>query len=124
MCKSMQLHMEREQALRSLLLSTSHQLRTPAQSGLTASELLAERASVAGDAEALFLVQAIGASCRLLLGMVSNVLSMRHIESGELEMHAAVFDPRAAVQDLLQVRGAAGSLLHCDADRWVQRAWR
>ena len=55
------------------------------------------------DEEALFLVQAIGASCRLLLGMVSNVLSMRSIEAGELEMHPAEFSPRDALTDLLQV---------------------
>jgi signal transduction histidine kinase len=99
----MQSQKEKEQALRSLLLSISHELRTPAQSGLDASQLLAARDSVAADDEALFLVQAIGASCRLLLGMVSNVLSMRNIESGELEMHPSAFDPRAAVHDLLQV---------------------
>ncbi len=102
-CKSLQSQKEKEQALRSLLLSISHELRTPAQSGLAASQLLAARGSVAADDEALFLVQAIGASCRLLLGMVSNVLSMRNIESGELEMHPSAFDPRAAVHDLLQV---------------------
>ena len=67
-CKSMQLQVDTEQALRSLLLSTSHELRTPAQSGLAASQLLAQRASVEADEEALYLVQAIGASCRLLLG--------------------------------------------------------
>ena len=36
--------------------------------------------------------------------MVSNVLSMRSIESGELEMHVAAFDPRDVVEDLLQAR--------------------
>jgi hypothetical protein len=36
--------------------------------------------------------------------MVSNVLSMRSIEAGELEMHVADFDPRAVVEDLLQAR--------------------
>ncbi len=102
-CKSMQQQVETEQALRSLLLSILRELRTPAQSGLAAAQLLAQRASVARDGEALFLVQAVRASCGLLLGMVSNVLSMRNIESGELEMHPASFDPRAAVNDLLQV---------------------
>jgi signal transduction histidine kinase len=35
--------------------------------------------------------------------MVSNVLSMRNIESGNLDMRVAPFDPRAAVRELLQV---------------------
>jgi K+-sensing histidine kinase KdpD len=64
----MQYQMNKEQALRSLLLSISHELRTPAQSGLAASTLLAARDSVASDDEALFLVRAISASCGLLLG--------------------------------------------------------
>jgi hypothetical protein len=67
-CASMQFQRDKEQQLRSLLLSISHELRTPAQSGLAASQLLAQRDSVARDEEALFLVRAIGASCGLLLG--------------------------------------------------------
>jgi signal transduction histidine kinase len=35
--------------------------------------------------------------------MVSNVLSMRNMETGKLEMHPAAFDPHAALNDLLQV---------------------
>jgi hypothetical protein len=67
-CKSAASQIAKEAALRSLLLSVSAELRTPAQSGLAASQLLAQRASIAGDDEALFLVQAVGASCGLLLG--------------------------------------------------------
>jgi hypothetical protein len=47
--------------------------------------------------------------------MVSNVLSMRSIESGELEMHVAEFDPRDVVEDLLQARARACAR----AIRWV-----
>jgi hypothetical protein len=50
------------------LLSISFELREPAQSGLAASQLLMQRASVANDEDAIFLARAIGASCRLLLG--------------------------------------------------------
>ncbi len=102
-CKSLQAQVEQEAALRSLLQSVSRELRTPAQSGLAASELLARRDSVSADSEAAFLVRAIAASCRLLLGMVSNALSMRTIEAGQLDTHPAPFDPRAALHDLLQV---------------------
>ena len=103
LCRLLAPQMAKEAAMRSLLLRISHELRTPAQSGLAAAQLLAQRESVRGDQEAAFLVQAIGASCGLLLGMVSNVLSMRHIESGTLDMRVAPFDPRAAVRELLQV---------------------
>jgi hypothetical protein len=102
-CKRLNAQEAKEKAIRGLLLSISHELRTPAQSGLAATELLAARASVQGDAEAAFLVQAVGASCGLLLGMVSNATSMRSIEKGELDMHPSLFDPAEALASLLQV---------------------
>ncbi len=67
-CRLLQAQQAKEQALRQLLLSVSHELREPAQSGLAASTLLAQRASVSSDAEASFLVQAVTASYGLLLG--------------------------------------------------------
>jgi signal transduction histidine kinase len=103
MCKDSREQMEKEEALRKLLLCISRELREPANSVLAAKALLAQRASVSDDAEAAFWVQAIGASCRLLLGIVTNVLSMRVIESGELEMLPVEYDPSSAVNDVLQV---------------------
>jgi hypothetical protein len=67
-CKDVKEQVEKEQSLRTLLVSISFELREPAQSGLAASQLLAQRASVANDEDAIFLARAIGASCRLLLG--------------------------------------------------------
>jgi hypothetical protein len=48
--------------------------------------------------------------------MVSNVLSMRNMETGELEMHPAAFDPHAALNDLLQARLAGVARLHARCD--------
>ena len=93
----------KEAALRALLLSVSRELREPANAILTASALLARRAAVADDAEAAFCVQALGASSCLLLGLITNVLSMRRMQSGTLELHSALFDPGAALRDVLQV---------------------
>ncbi len=45
-----------------------------------ASELLAARASVATDAEALYLLKAVGASCALMLSTITNVLDLRSLE--------------------------------------------
>jgi K+-sensing histidine kinase KdpD len=58
----------KEQGVRNLLLSISHELREPTQSSLAASQLLAQHANVVQDSEAAFLVQAIRASCGFLLG--------------------------------------------------------
>jgi signal transduction histidine kinase len=118
-CKRLNAQEAKEKAIRSLLLSISHELRTPAQSGLAATQLLSARASVQGDAEAAFLVQAVGASCGLLLGMVSNATSMRRIEKGELDMHTSLFDPAEALASLLQVcrLGCTAAAARID---WVQ----
>ena len=70
-----------EAALREFLLSTSHDLRTPCHGIMTASQLLASR--VAADAEASFLVQAVRSGAGLMLGMISNILEMRFMCSGD-----------------------------------------
>jgi hypothetical protein len=67
-CKLLRDQEAKEKAIRRLLLSVLPELRTPAQSGLAAAQLLAQRASVLADSEASFLVQAMSASCGLLLG--------------------------------------------------------
>jgi PAS domain S-box-containing protein len=73
-----------QKALNEFLLSTSHDLRTPVHSILTGTQLLGQRESVRGDAEASFLVDAVKASCALLLGTISSVLDMRAITAQEL----------------------------------------
>jgi PAS domain S-box-containing protein len=73
-----------QKALNEFLLSTSHDLRTPVHSILTGTQLLGQRESVRGDAEAAFLLDAVKASCALLLGTISSVLDMRAIDAQEL----------------------------------------
>ncbi len=56
-------------------------------------------------------------------GMVSNALSMRSIESGTLDMHVALFDPREAVDQLLRVcrLGCAQSDIRWEQQRPLPR---
>jgi CheY-like chemotaxis protein/anti-sigma regulatory factor (Ser/Thr protein kinase) len=103
MCKDVRVQAAKEAALRRLLLAVSRELREPANGVLAAAALLARRESVAQDPEASFCARALGASCRLLLGIVQNVLCMRRVETGELEVSAEAFDPAAAADDVLQV---------------------
>jgi PAS domain S-box-containing protein len=70
-----------EAALREYLLATSHDLRTPCHGIMTAAQLLAGRDSVAADAEASFLVQAVRSGCGLMLGIITNILEMRFMSS-------------------------------------------
>ena len=102
-CRSLRGQAERESAVRSLLLAVSREIRTPAQSGLAAAALLAQRPCVRADPEAQFLVSAILSSCSLLLNMASNAISLRSIEAGTLQMRPALFDPAEAVDELLRV---------------------
>jgi PAS domain S-box-containing protein len=70
-----------EAALREYLLATSHDLRTPCHGIMTVAQLLAGRDSVAADAEASFLVQAVRSGCGLMLGIITNILEMRFMSS-------------------------------------------
>jgi PAS domain S-box-containing protein len=54
-----------QKALNEFLLSTSHDLRTPVHSILTGTQLLGQRESVRGDAEAAFLLDAVLGARRL-----------------------------------------------------------
>jgi hypothetical protein len=54
--------------------------------------------------------------------MVTNVLSMRSIEAGALDMHVAPFDPRAAVAVLLQVCRFGAGCTSAGALAWADEA--
>ena len=102
-CRSLRGQAAREAAVRSLMLSVSRDIRTPAQSGLAAAALLAQHSSICADPESRVLVSAIQASCSLLLNMASNAVSLRSVEDGTLEMRPALFDPAEAIDELLRV---------------------
>jgi signal transduction histidine kinase len=69
-----------EGLLPDFLLSTSHDLRTPACSIQSASSLLAAFPAVAADAEACALLHGVDAACAVLLRSVTNVLSLRMLQ--------------------------------------------
>jgi PAS domain S-box-containing protein len=127
-------HTHTQAALREYLDAMSHDLRTPAHSIVSASQLLASRESVAGDAEAAFLVQAIRSSGALMLGVIGNVLGLRDIDAdagsaasqhhaGEamrLSMKPATFNPAALVESALATCSLAEG--HPQAVQWEQQA--
>lgn len=107
--------------LRSLLLSTSFDLRINTQNVQAASALLLLHDAVRADPEAAFLATAVQSSCNLLLGVVSNVIEMQQLERGELALKVQTFSIAEAMRDVIQScsmglqLGAAG--LH-----WVNEA--
>jgi PAS domain S-box-containing protein len=106
-------HKHTQAALRAYLDAMSHDLRTPCHSIVAASQLLASRESVADDAEAAFLVQAIRSSGALMLGVIGNVLGLRDIDADaaavqqrggdgmRLSLKPAAFSPVALLESAL-----------------------
>jgi signal transduction histidine kinase len=100
-------HKTREEALRGFLLVTSHDLRTPCHGIVVASQLLQSRLSIAADEEAASLVDAVSASCTLMLCVISNVLTMKDVDAGGLaeaarrKLPRTRFEPRALVRAVL-----------------------
>ncbi len=93
----------RETSLRGFLASVMADMRTPLTSVQAASELLAAQRCVRGDEENTFLVSAISAGCAMLMGIVSNVLSFRAMETGECTVDATPCCMRAVVANVLGV---------------------
>ena len=96
-------------ALHEFLITTSHDLRTPAHSIVTAAQLLAACDAVMQDADAAFLVQAISTSAALMLGVITNVMAMANIQASappELQP-PTTFSPRALVLRVLQTCNTA-----------------
>ena len=100
-CRDVRHRKKSELELRSFAASTSADLREPCNGILIITALLEQRAGLSAEASALLAV--IRASCGLLLGIVANVLTAKLVESGELTLHAMLFDPQAAISDIVQV---------------------
>jgi hypothetical protein len=87
----------------------SHDLRTPCHGMQCASQLLAARPAIAADADAVYLLNAVRASCRLMLTTVDNVLSLKLLEAEAASGRAQPLhdreplDVRALLADVLDV---------------------
>jgi hypothetical protein len=88
-------------------LRCSHDLRTPCHGLECASQLLAQRASVAADNEAMELLNAVRASCSLLMTTINNVLDLKLLEREQPERSAPQrrerVHPRTLFADVLDV---------------------
>jgi len=102
-CRDVQPRKKMEALLRGFTVSTSADLREPANSILIIASLLEQRESITQNEDALFLVRAIRSSCSMLLGIVTNVLTAKELETGGLELNSVVFSPHKALSDIVQV---------------------
>ena len=85
----------------------SHDVHTPAHGLACASALLAQRAGVAADPEALYLLDAVRASSRLMLATIENVLTLKVIEADA----AAGVVRRMQRKDSISPRALLGEVL-------------
>ena len=87
--------------LKSTFLATvSHELRTPLTSIIGYSEML-ESGAAGGlsDGQADF-VKTIRGKADQLLGLISSLLDLGHLEAKSLQLHSEAVDPRALLSDI------------------------
>src|SRR5262245_27326667 len=92
------------------LANMSHELRTPLNAIIGFSEMMAMQLFGPLDNRYLEYAGDIRRSGQHLLGLVNGILDLAKIEGRHLEMHEAVFDVTAAIQDCVSM--LAG---HCTA---------
>ncbi len=111
-------HKQREAALNAFLLVTSHDLRTPCHGCAVAAQLLHARPSVAADAEAAALVDAVNAGCALLLSVIENVLAVKDVQAGGVgeaarrQLPPIPYEPHALLASVLQTCRLGCGLSH------------
>ena len=119
-CKDVSSQFGRDEAQRRLLLLLSRQLREPATAVLAAYELLHQRLGSAAspDDDTALLLGSLGASCRLLLGLIDNALCAQAVQAGVLTPRdiSVPFDPAEALADVLRVCRLAYAPVQWDVD--------
>jgi len=100
-----------EARLTRFLSSISCLLREPASAVLLSAGWLAEHDCVAHSPDALFLVSAIRAACRFLLGCLANVLSVEEVgDHSTNTLTTRIFSPTTLLKDLIKVVSIGGSV--------------
>ncbi len=86
------------------LANMSHELRTPLNAILGFSDIIAnERLGEVGTRKYKEYAHDINASGSHLLSIINDILDIAKIESGKMEIHPAVLDPREAIDSALKV---------------------
>lgn len=89
---------EANRAKSAFLANMSHEIRTPMNAILGYTQLLAMEDEVADQYGEW--IEAIDSGGRHLLELIDNILDMSKIESGQLTVHNAPFDPRMLLRDV------------------------
>jgi len=85
------------------LATMSHEIRTPMNGILGMASLLLASPQDAPQRECALTIRD---SCRSLLSLLNDILDLSRIEAGMIELEAAPFSLRAAVEDITRLMGA------------------
>jgi signal transduction histidine kinase/ActR/RegA family two-component response regulator len=106
---------EASRAKSTFLANMSHELRTPLNAILGYSEMLAEDAVAAGQADIVPDLQKIQTAGRHLLGLINGVLDLSKIEAGKMRLYLETFDVAQIVDE---AAGTARPLVEKNGNRF------
>ncbi len=91
-----------ERIKQQFLANMSHEIRTPMNAIVGMSNALRRDAPIEEATRASY-VDAIATSSENLLGIVNEILDLSKIEAGKMELEKAPFEPRLAINNVLEV---------------------
>jgi signal transduction histidine kinase/CheY-like chemotaxis protein len=103
------------QAKSAFLANMSHELRTPLNAIIGYSEMLAEDAEAAGQAEQIADLRRIQDAGKHLLGLINGVLDLSKVEAGKMKLYLETFDVAKVIDD---VAGTARPLVETNGNRF------